>query len=57
MKTIFVEPETDKNAYNCDTRRWIIGVTEVEKTTSIIKMLKKGELKLVKPPKAEKPKT
>lgn len=46
MKTIFVEPEKGKNAYNCDARRWIKQITEVVKTPSITKMLNKKELKL-----------
>lgn len=57
MTTIYVEPEDGKNAYNCERKQWIKGVSKVNKTASIIRMLKSGKLKEVKAPKPEKPKS
>jgi len=54
MQKIYVEPVEGRVAYNCDTNRWIKGVTEVNKTKSVIRMLKKGELKLTKKPSESK---
>jgi len=48
MERITVKPNGKERVYNCDTKRYITGETEVSKTVSVIRSLKKGELELVK---------